>query len=303
LPPKPRPRDELFDALAEVTASDPALVGSQLGKLRADLGKADPPYTAEDVREFGRRFLDLCPWAAEDGRTTPTLGELRNHLGKLRAKAGSGPDRRGTRSARVEGRIYPGDPADGRGPPAAPAGAERPAAGPDPAAQGSGPEPGHATVRTRIRKFLASSEPRWPLVIWGAVGCGKSCAALCLADRVPGAYCLTLRELVDLIMESRAGKLWRDAGPGEGMIRVSEWAIWRQLDRAPLVILDELGTRKAGDLEYEALKRTLDKREGRPMVCVSNHAPADLARLFDARISDRLEGGTVIEYPGGSRRR
>jgi hypothetical protein len=161
----------------------------------------------------------------------------------------------------------------------------------------------HATVRTRIRKFLASSEPRWPLVIWGAVGCGKSCAALCLADRVPGAYCLTLRELVDLIMESRAGKLWRDAGPGEGMIRVSEWAIWRQLDRAPLVILDELGTRKAGDLEYEALKRTLDKREGRPMVCVSNHAPADLARLFDARISDRLEGGTVIEYPGGSRRR
>jgi DNA replication protein DnaC len=160
-----------------------------------------------------------------------------------------------------------------------------------------------AKVRKRIRTFLACSDPRWPLVLWGAVGCGKSCAALCLADRVNGAIYQTLRELADVILEARAGKLWRDAGAGEGMIRVSEWSVWRQLDRAPLVVLDELGTRKAGDLEYEILKRVLDKREGRPLVCVSNHAPAELAKLFDARVADRLEGGTVIEYPGGSRRR
>jgi hypothetical protein len=137
---KPRPRDELFDALAEVTASDPALVGSQMGKLRADLGKADPPYTPEDVREFGRRFADLCPWAAEDGRTTPTLGELRNHLGKLRAKTGAGPVGRNARADRVPGRIYPGDPAAPDRPAAA--GPARRAEGGDPAAQAAGPEPG-----------------------------------------------------------------------------------------------------------------------------------------------------------------
>ena len=48
----PRPRDELFDAVAEVTGSDPKLCGPRIGRVCAQLRKGDPPYTAEEVRSL-----------------------------------------------------------------------------------------------------------------------------------------------------------------------------------------------------------------------------------------------------------
>lgn len=86
-----RPRDELFDAVAEVTGSDPAVTGSHVGKVKALLLKAGPPYTPAEVREFGRRFHELCPWAGKDARTRPTLGEVEKFIGRLRAPAGPAP--------------------------------------------------------------------------------------------------------------------------------------------------------------------------------------------------------------------
>jgi hypothetical protein len=83
-----RPKNPLFDALAEVTGSDPVVSGSHIGKLSALLARAEPPYTPEDVREFGRRFLALCSYAAmrpaADQR--PTLGEIEKNIGKLRSQ-------------------------------------------------------------------------------------------------------------------------------------------------------------------------------------------------------------------------
>lgn len=88
-PGKPNP---LFDAIAEVCGADPATAGGFIGKVSAALAAADPPYTPEDVREFGRRFLTLCPWAVGE-RTRPELGELQKHIGKIRA-APAIPERR-----------------------------------------------------------------------------------------------------------------------------------------------------------------------------------------------------------------
>lgn len=157
-------------------------------------------------------------------------------------------------------------------------------------------------VRAAIRALLASPAPAWPLFLWGRVGCGKTCAALALADRVPGALYQSVRELHDHVLQARDGKLWREGGPDEGMVRVSEWAVWQGVWKAPLVILDELGLRAAGDFELEVLKRVLDRREGLPTVCLSNHGLETIGKLYDARVKDRLRGGTVIEYPGVSRR-
>lgn len=86
-PKKPRPRNALFDALAEVTGSDATIPSKarQLGTMAAELAKADPPYSPEEVREFARRFHELCPWAAQANRARPTPGEVRNHIGLLRA--------------------------------------------------------------------------------------------------------------------------------------------------------------------------------------------------------------------------
>jgi len=71
--------------VAEVTGSDPALTGALLGSVSASLAGADPPYTPDEVREFGRKFHAICTWAAKDRRERPTPVELQNHIGKLRA--------------------------------------------------------------------------------------------------------------------------------------------------------------------------------------------------------------------------
>jgi hypothetical protein len=81
----PRPANPVFDAVAAVTGVDRSTAGSLLGAVSAALGKAEPPYTAEDVHEFARRFWELCPWAASDNRTRPTPKELQTHIGRLRA--------------------------------------------------------------------------------------------------------------------------------------------------------------------------------------------------------------------------
>lgn len=82
----PKPRDDLFDAVAEVTGSDPKASGPHVAKVRHALARADPPYTAAEVREFGRRFGEFCPWGPDGGRGRPTLGEVEKYIGQLRAK-------------------------------------------------------------------------------------------------------------------------------------------------------------------------------------------------------------------------
>lgn len=80
-PKTPRKRDPLFDAVAEVTGSDPVVTGSHVGKVTALLRKAEPPYTPEEVRDFAARFAQLCPWS--EGRR-PTIGEIEKNIGLLR---------------------------------------------------------------------------------------------------------------------------------------------------------------------------------------------------------------------------
>jgi|GEM_PF-1262440 len=85
---KPRERNVIFDALAEVTGSDPSIrsVAKTLGVKATELSGADPPYSPDDIREFARRFHELCSWAREEGRQRPTPGELVKWIHLIRAK-------------------------------------------------------------------------------------------------------------------------------------------------------------------------------------------------------------------------
>ena len=83
---QPRPRNLLFDAVAEITAMDVSMNGTKIGTLTARLKDAEPPYTPEEVLEFGKRFGEICPWGPQSGRMRPTLNEIREHIGKVRAK-------------------------------------------------------------------------------------------------------------------------------------------------------------------------------------------------------------------------
>jgi len=94
---KPRARDLLFDAIAAVTGSDPRASGSFIGKVRAALASAEPPYTPEEVRLFP------AVWAAAGMGVPVTLGVLSKHIGWVRNPPGGTNGRSvGRRAGRVE---------------------------------------------------------------------------------------------------------------------------------------------------------------------------------------------------------
>lgn len=77
---KPRERDLLFDAIAEITCSDPKSSGSHVGKVAAALRKAEPPYTPDEVRAL--------PAALQRGglNVPVTLGVVEKYIGWVRIK-------------------------------------------------------------------------------------------------------------------------------------------------------------------------------------------------------------------------
>lgn len=80
-----RPRNPLWDAIVSVTAAEVSTNNGQIGKLVKQLNAANPPYTDSEILEFGERFHELCPWAADSNRDRPTIGELGKHIGAVRA--------------------------------------------------------------------------------------------------------------------------------------------------------------------------------------------------------------------------
>jgi hypothetical protein len=97
----PRPRDPLFDAVCEVTGSDPALNGDHAGKVTAALRKASPPYTPAEVR----RVPAAVRAAGLDIPTT--LGVVEKYAGWVRHPPAKADDA----DAEAEGQGVPADPA------------------------------------------------------------------------------------------------------------------------------------------------------------------------------------------------
>jgi hypothetical protein len=156
------------------------------------------------------------------------------------------------------------------------------------------------TLRQVIRQLVAG-ETRWPLFLHGPVGTGKTCAALCLLDHAGGVY-LTAAELADQVIDAQQGRLehaWEDGS----FQKFAPAALWKYLAERPLVVIDELGARdKVSDPHYEAVKRLLDLREGRPLIALSNLDLEALAQRYDDRIASRLAAGTVCQLDGEDRR-
>lgn len=154
-------------------------------------------------------------------------------------------------------------------------------------------------IRAAIRHCVAGAA-RWPLVLSGSSGTGKTCAALCLLDYAGGHY-WAAADLCEELRRADAGRLeTRRTGYGQTI-----WPedMWEWIKKAPLVVLDELGCRdRVSDFQYETAKRVLDKREGRPLMVLSNLTLAVLAELYDDRFVSRLASGTVLELAGEDRR-
>ncbi len=149
-------------------------------------------------------------------------------------------------------------------------------------------------LRLVIRSCFLGWSP-WPLTLSGESGSGKTCAALVIIDLIGGLY-HTAASLVDDVREARFGRLQHPSGHTK-----SDREVWREWTKARVAVLDEMGTRESTDFHLEVVKRAIDLRYGRPLVCVSNLGLQDLQAVYDDRVVSRLGGGTVAFMEGDRR--
>lgn len=154
-------------------------------------------------------------------------------------------------------------------------------------------------LRAKIGKLADGSAP-WPLFLHGKAGAGKTCAALCLLDHAGGRY-FTAADLCQTLADIKCERLeWDHEGRG-GTLTMERF--WGQQQSAPLVVIDELGTRdKVSDHQYESIKQMLDVRYAKPLICISNLEPATIERVYDDRIFSRMMAGTIIDLADVDRR-
>jgi len=153
----------------------------------------------------------------------------------------------------------------------------------------------------RIISDLVKGLSPWPLLLNGSTGVGKSCAALCVLDRADGLY-YTATELCENLMQAQRGHLKQRHVEGDGLT-IHPDDFWRKIREVPLVVIDEIGCReRVTDFAFETVKRVLDERCGRPLVCISNLGLERLAAVYDDRVASRLAAGTVVCLEGQDRR-
>lgn len=133
---------------------------------------------------------------------------------------------------------------------------------------------------------LLDGRARWPLYLHGAVGTGKTLAALSLCDHAQPSYWTTVERLVDRRM-------------------AKDESCFETISTMRLIVLDEIGARQKDlDVFYQVIQDVADHREhkNRVAVYVSNLSPPELADLYDDRIASRLLCGTIYELTGPDRR-
>ena len=131
------------------------------------------------------------------------------------------------------------------------------------------------------------------MVLIGPAGTGKTCAALCVLDRVAQRRYWTVQTLCEELIAVQNGL--REYG--EQTDRPHWW--WRRYRELECVVVDELAAReRVSDFQYETVKRAIDERQENPAVFISNLDLERIAKAYDDRIASRLAGGTVIHFNG-----
>jgi len=122
---------------------------------------------------------------------------------------------------------------------------------------------------------LCDGRHKWPLFLHGPSGTGKSCATLCLVDRVPGAKFWHVPALDEQVRDIKAGTAeYYDVGRG-GKWTMKNW--WAYIGKLPLLVLDDVGLPEvSSDTQSETLFMALEAREGKPLICTSNLNDKDI---------------------------
>lgn len=146
--------------------------------------------------------------------------------------------------------------------------------------------------KQQLQIMAAIKSDKWPILLHGNAGIGKSCAAACL-------YCAWdrfsyWRDFSDVMNEmsglKRADPFFYNRIPFLGFTEVD------------LLVLDDMGLREVSAAVQENLMYILKARYAMKTIYTSNCSPEELINAFDDRIVDRLTCGAMIQFHGDSRR-
>lgn len=156
-----------------------------------------------------------------------------------------------------------------------------------------------------ILELLVKGEANWPLTLWGPPGTGKTSAALALLDRVAsnqrrewkgraifgrGYYTLS-----DFCKRANDAKY--------NPIKETYAGFVEKIECAALLVIDEVDRMETvSDTRHETLTDLLDRREGMPLVLLSNSSPDQLGQMYGARVPSRLANGVIYKMDGPDRR-
>ena len=142
-------------------------------------------------------------------------------------------------------------------------------------------------------RACARGQSPWPLLLAGAIGCGKTRAALWLADWVVGDCLIYTEEtLQDELGAAMDGALVEEQRRRD--VRITPHEIWRRWRTCELAILDDFGSRRATTAGYNNLLKALNYREEKPLIVTTNLTVEEVCAIDD-RIASRLECGTTVE--------
>lgn len=162
-------------------------------------------------------------------------------------------------------------------------------------------------VKPTVRRELlaARDEGRWPITLHGPVGVGKSCASVCMFRAwQAGAFWYRLEQFVRDIQRCRGSKEGIAFDVQGQRVYRTESKLW-EFASSPTALwcIDDFGTRGVSDSAFDIIFELIDRRSKRPTIITTNHDLNAIAELYDARVADRLAGGTVLKLEGQSRRR
>lgn len=155
-----------------------------------------------------------------------------------------------------------------------------------------------AAGRRYAEKFGTMLEKNQGLLFWGPVGTGKSLLAACIANHL-------IEELKTPVMMTSFVKLLEAVQSG----RENESDIIRRLNRAKLVIFDDLGAERSTDYAIERVYNIVDSRYRAklPMILTTNLTLEEMKTETDiryARIYDRVfETCYPMQFTGPSFRK
>ena len=150
----------------------------------------------------------------------------------------------------------------------------------------------------------ACQEARWPIVLAGPCGTGKSCLAAMVASQVPYWRFISAAGLLGSLMTARTAETKTVAMrtmTGK-IVERTESEIWRWIEEASMLVLDDVGLRAETEARAEAFLEVMNKRFRKPTIITTNCDSSTLREMVGERVFSRILAGQQFRVSGANRR-